>query len=85
MHAAMSVGDSLLMGADDPPDHFRQPQGFSVAIQLTDPAEAERIFKTLAEHGAIQMPMQETFWATRFGMVVDQFGTPWMINCELVA
>ena len=45
-------------------------------------AEAESLFKSLSEKGTIVMPIQETFWATRFGMLVDQFGIPWMINCE---
>jgi PhnB protein len=50
-------------------------------LALKDPAEAERIFEALAENGAVHMPLQETFWAARFGMLVDRFGTPWMINC----
>ena len=45
-------------------------------------AEAERIFNALAENGNVKMPIQKTFWASRFGMAVDRFGTPWMINCE---
>lgn len=45
------------------------------------PEEADRIFLTLAENGTVQMPVQETYWALRFGMFVDRFGTPWMINC----
>jgi uncharacterized glyoxalase superfamily protein PhnB len=44
--------------------------------------EAERIFKALAENGTVQMPLQETFWALRFGVLADQFGVPWLINCE---
>jgi PhnB protein len=56
-----------------------------VALQTKDPSEAERIFHDLAEDGKVRMPMQETFWATRFGMLVDRFGIPWMINCEKVA
>ena len=51
-------------------------------FNLNDPVEAERIFIALAENGTIQMPLQETFWAHRFGAVVDQFGIPWFINCE---
>jgi PhnB protein len=53
-----------------------------MSIGLEDPAEAERIFAALAEKGQVGMPLQETFWALRFGMLVDQFGIPWMINCE---
>jgi PhnB protein len=53
-----------------------------MSIGLKDPAEAERIFKGLAEGGSIQMPLEKTFWAAKFGMLVDRFGIPWMINCE---
>ena len=82
MHARMTVGGKVLMGSDAPPDRYEKPQGFSVSLSVTDPAEAERLFKALAENATIVMPIQQTFWATRFGMLVDQFGIPWMINCE---
>jgi PhnB protein len=82
MHTRLVVGDQVLMGSDAPPDRFDQPQGFSMSIGVDDPDEAERIFKALAEKGNVKMPIQETFWARRFGMLVDRFGTPWMINCE---
>ena len=82
MHARLVVGDEVLMGSDAPPEHFQQPQGFSVALGVNDPAEAERIFNALAEKGTVRMPIQQTFWAVRFGMLVDRFGIPWMINCE---
>src|SRR5204863_252001 len=49
--------------------------------EIERPAEAERIFATLADGGQVTMPVQETFWAHRFGMVTDRFGTPWMVNC----
>ncbi len=81
LHASFALGDQLLAGADAPPEHYRKPQGFSVTLNLDDATEAERIFRTLAENGTVQMPLQETFWALRFGMLVDQFATPWMINC----
>jgi PhnB protein len=82
MHARLVAGDNVLMGSDAPPDHFEKPQGFSVSIQVDDPNEAERIFAALADNGSIRMPLQQTFWAVRFGMLVDQFGIPWMVNCE---
>ncbi len=82
MHARLVMGDQELMGADQPPDQYQKSQGFSVSIQLTDSAQAERIFKALAEGGTIQMPLEKTFWALRFGMLTDRFGIPWMINCE---
>jgi PhnB protein len=82
MHARLVVGDEVLMGSDAPPDRFEKPQGFSVSLQIQKPADAERIFQALAQDGTIQMPMQQTFWAERFGMCVDRFGIPWMVNCE---
>jgi PhnB protein len=81
IHATISLGDQVLTAADAPPEHYQKPQGFSVLLNISDAAEADRIFQTLAEKGAVRMPVQETFWALRFGMLVDQFGTPWMINC----
>ena len=51
-------------------------------LRPKDAAEAERIFSALAEEGTVQIPIEETFWALRFGMVVDRFGMPWLINCE---
>ncbi|KYC35280.1 hypothetical protein WA1_09000 [Scytonema hofmannii PCC 7110] len=71
------------MGSDSPPKYQEETKGFAVSISLNDPVEAERIFKTLAKNGAVQMPFQQTFWAYRFGMLVDRFGVPWMINCDL--
>jgi len=82
MHVRMTVGDRVLMGSDAPPQYYQKPQGFSVSLSVTDPADAERKFNALAQNGTVQMPLQETFWALRFGSLVDQFGIPWMINCE---
>lgn len=82
MHARLSVGDQVLMASDAPPGHYHQPQGFTVSISIADPADAERIFKALADKGKVTMPLDKTFWAQRFGMLVDQFGIPWMVNCE---
>jgi PhnB protein len=81
IHATLTVGDQLLQGSDPPPGRYEKPQGFAVTINIADAGEAERIFKVLAENGTVQMPIQETFWAKRFGILVDQFGTPWMVNC----
>ena len=61
------------------------PQGFSLSVSVKDPAEAERVFAALAENGTIQMPIAQTFWSVRFGMLTDQFGMPWMVNCEQAA
>jgi len=81
MHARLMIGDEVLMGRR-PTERYEGAKGFSVTINIENPADAERIFHALAQNGTVHMPIQETFWATRFGMLVDQFGTPWMINCE---
>ena len=81
MHISMKAGDSVLMGADSPPQNQNTPQGFSVTINLEDAAEAERIFAELAPGAQVKMPIQETFWAHRFAMLIDRFGIPWMVNC----
>ena len=85
MHARMSVGNMTLMGSDAPPERYQQPQGISVSLSVKDIAESERIFAELSENGNVQMPIQKTFWSARFGMFVDQFGIPWMVNCEQAA
>jgi PhnB protein len=82
MHAHMTVGDYVLMGSDAPPQHFQKPQGFSVSIVVKTTEEAERIFAALSEKASILMPLQQTFWSPRFGMLTDRFGIPWMINCD---
>jgi PhnB protein len=82
MHARMTVDRFTLMGSDSPPGRGQPMQGFSVTLNIDKPEEAERVFHVLAEKGNVIMPIQETFWAVRFGMLVDRFSTPWMINCE---
>ncbi|HTS25820.1 MAG TPA: VOC family protein [Bryobacteraceae bacterium] len=81
-HATFALGGFLFSGSDVLPGQYQKPQGFALQLNLNDPREAERIFDALAENGTVQMPLQETFWAGRFGSLVDQFGIPWLINCE---
>jgi PhnB protein len=85
LHARMTIGDQVLMGSDAPPENYQKQSGFSLNLGFTDPAEAERIYHTLAEGGTQTMPIAETFWALKFGMLVDRFGIPWMVNCEKAA
>lgn len=85
LHVRLEVGDQVLMGSDAPPNYYQKPQGMAVSIGVTDPQDADRIFEGLAENGTVQMPIQQTFWAIRFGMVTDRFGIPWMVNCEQAA
>jgi PhnB protein len=82
IHARMTIGDQVLMASDAPPGRYEKQGGFSINIGVTDPAEAERIYRALVENGTEIMPIAETFWAVRFGMLVDRFGIPWMVNCE---
>jgi PhnB protein len=83
MHARMAIGGQILMASDAPPGHFHKPQGFAVSLTVPDLAEAEKTFKALAEGGAENMPFEKTFFSKGFGMCVDQFGQPWMVNCPL--
>ena len=85
LHATLKVGDQILNGADALPDRYQTPQGFRLTLGLNDEAEAERIFNALAENGTVEMALQETFWAVRFGVLVDRFGIPWTVNCERAA
>lgn len=82
IHATLSIGDQLLMASDAPPDRYEAPRGVYISLHLNDIAEGERIFKALSDGGKVQMPFEKTFWAERFGMCVDRFGVPWMVNCE---
>ena len=70
------------MGSDAPPDRFEPMKGFSVSLQVETAPKAEKIFNELSEKGSVSMSIQKTFWDERFGALVDQFGTPWMIDCE---
>jgi PhnB protein len=80
MHAELTVGDQVLM-ASDAMGNYTTPAGTYVTIAIDDVAEADRIFAALADGGAVEMPIQETFWAKRFGMLADRYGTLWMVNC----
>ena len=82
MHAAMTIGGDIVMGSDGMPGRYEKPQGFAISLQIGDPAKAEKAFNALAEGGTTMMPLEETFWALRFGMVTDRFGIPWMVNCD---
>jgi PhnB protein len=82
MHVTLQIGDQVLQGADAPPGQFSKPNGFCVALHFDDVTKGERVFSALAEHGKVQMPFQPTFWAKGFGMLIDQFGTPWIVNAD---
>ena len=82
MHGSITIGDQVLMAADVAPNQNEEPKGFSLSLQIKSTADAQRIFQDLAKQGRIVIPLEQTFWAALFGMVVDRFGIPWLINCE---
>jgi PhnB protein len=82
MHATLKIGDQTLMGADSPPGRYQQPKGLNVSLHFKARSEGERIFQALSEGGNVTMPFEKTFWSPGFGMCVDRFGIPWMVNTE---
>jgi len=82
MHGSLTIGGQVLMGGDVAPDRYEEPKGFSLSLHIKSTTDAERIFHQLANGGRIVVPFEKTFWAARFGMLVDRFGIPWLINCE---
>jgi len=82
LHARMNIGETVLMGADVPPERFQPMRSAYLSLLLGSIGEAERIYAVLSEGGEIFMPMQETFFAFRFAMLRDKFGTSWMILHE---
>jgi PhnB protein len=81
MHACLQVNGKSLMGADGPPRQFTSMKGNCVMFGVDTPAEADRVFGELSKDGSVHMPIQETFWAQRFGICADRFGIHWMVNC----
>src|SRR5438874_538758 len=82
IHARLLIGDTALLGADALPGSYESPRGFSLMLSIDDADETERLFNALAENGTVRMPLQETFWSPRFGVVTDQFGIQWDIQYE---
>jgi PhnB protein len=80
VHTRLEVGKFALMGSDAPPGYFTPPQGAQISISVASVPEGERIFNALAENGKVKMPFAKTFWSPGFGMTVDRFGVPWMVN-----
>lgn len=81
MHGSITLGGLTFAGADLPPGRYEQAKGFRIFLEPDEPSEAERLFEALAENAWIEMPITETFWSLRFGVLTDQFGIPWTINC----
>jgi PhnB protein len=84
MHAALKVGEAMIMGSDAMGKSFNQPQGFAVSIMLDDVARGARIFAALAEGGTVRTALHKTFWADSFGELVDRYGILWMVSAGQV-
>jgi PhnB protein len=82
LHASLRFDEREITGTDVAPADYRKPQGFSVTLSFSGLARAEEIFRGLADGGQVHMPLQKTFWAAGFAVLVDRFGVPWEINCE---
>ncbi|MGH7246806.1 MAG: VOC family protein [Pseudomonadota bacterium] len=79
MHMSFRIGDTTLLASDGRCTGQPNFQGISLSLTAPNDSEAERLFKSLADGGQVQMPLTKTFFSSRFGMVADRFGVPWMI------
>ena len=86
LHARLALpGGGMLYAGDAPPNvPYEGIKGVTIALDYATVAEAEEIFKALAEGGKVTMPLEATFWAKRWGMLIDKFGTPWIVNGEIL-
>jgi PhnB protein len=82
MHARLVAGDLVLMGSDAPPGQYKGGGNVYLSLQIADPEHGEKVFNALSEKGNVEMPFGKTFWSPGFGMVVDRYGVPWMVNTE---
>ena len=83
IHAALTIGDDLLMASDEPTtDDFGPVQGMMVSYDAADVDDARRVFEALADGGTVTQALEPTFFSAAFGMCVDRFGTPWMVSAE---
>ncbi len=80
MNAMLNIGDTAIMASDAPANLYQKPQGFRLYVEVDSALEADRIFAELSDGGEMTMPIDKVFWAERFGMVDDKFGTPWMVS-----
>jgi PhnB protein len=86
LHARLAIDGGVLMASDSMPGHpYAGMHGFGVALTYPTAADARRVFDALAVGAKVTMPLQKTFWAETFGMLVDRFGTPWLVNGAMTA
>lgn len=81
-HSTLVAGDTTFHGVDGLPGTYEPPRGFTIVLGVDDIDEANRLFGVLGENGEVQIPLQETFWARRYGQIVDRFGIAWEISCD---
>ena len=79
LHASIRIGDTVVMASDGRSEGKPVFKGFALALQVPTAAEAERLFKAIADGGQVQMPLTKTFFSPSFGMVADRFGVTWML------
>lgn len=83
LHVRLEAGEAVILGSDTPPGmQFNGPHGFAVALLFQKPEDVDPVFNALAAGGRVDMPVDKTFWSARFGMCVDKYGIPWILNCE---
>jgi len=82
LHASIAIGDTIIMASDVPADRFKPMRSVYLSLSVASDADAERLFALLADGGEVFMPMQETFFASRFAQLRDRFGTSWMLIHE---
>jgi PhnB protein len=81
IHARLVIGEAVILGSDPLPAAYVSPRGFSLLLTLEDRTKTDELFAALAQDGTVAMPVQQTFWSERFGVVIDQFGVQWDITC----
>jgi PhnB protein len=82
MHTSFRIGNSILMASDGSCTGKEGFRGIQLAIQVKDVTTADRVFIGLSEGGQVKMPLMQTFWSPRFGMLTDKFGVEWMVNVD---
>ena len=79
LHASITIADTTIMASDVPPERFEKIRSSYICLSADSPQDAERLFKILSDGGEVYMPMAETFFATKYGILRDKFGVSWMV------
>ena len=82
MHAQFEAAGISLFACDSPPEYQETAAGISLTLTVDTPQEAERMFAALSDGANVTMPIDETIWASRFGMLTDRYGISWMVSCD---